>query len=169
MIVLFFSSSCQGNARSSGTHKTAALASGADGIKTDHAGKLGTKAQKALARAYGVGTSECVKMVLRMLTRFSQEDSRAGVFAARCIVEVTAKHLNDGLDISTDAACCRVVAGEMVGRAEERDVRTHCSAGHMSSRAAERFYRDAWLFGTHQEIQEIRRQIFPCNMIGDTT
>src|SRR3546814_20599634 len=43
-------------------------------------------------------------------------DMKAESFAARCMVEETARRKDAGANVSTEAACCKMFASEMVGQ-----------------------------------------------------
>lgn len=65
-------------------------------------------------------------------------DSKAEAFAARCMIEETARRRDAGQDVSTDAACCKMFASEMVGRVADRAVQIHGGAGYMSEYPVDR-------------------------------
>ena len=73
-------------------------------------------------------------------------DSRAEAYAARCMVIDTARRLDDGDKASTEAACCKLFATEMVGRVADRAVQIHGGMGYMRGTSAERFYRDVRIY-----------------------
>jgi len=66
-------------------------------------------------------------------------DSRAESYAAECMVKETARRKDAGLDVSTDAACCKMYASEMVGRVADRAVQIHGGAGYIADYGIERF------------------------------
>lgn len=94
-------------------------------------------------------------------------DSRAESFAARCMIEETARRKDSGQNVSTDAACCKMFASEMVGRVADRAVQIHGGAGYMAEYAVERFYRDVRLFRIYEGTTQIQQVLIARNMIRD--
>ncbi|MBA3043452.1 MAG: acyl-CoA dehydrogenase family protein [Gammaproteobacteria bacterium] len=94
-------------------------------------------------------------------------DSRTEAFAARCMIEETARRKDAGVNVSTDAACCKMYASEMVGRVADRAVQIHGGAGYMSEYAVERFYRDVRLFRIYEGTTQIQQVLIARNMIRD--
>jgi len=94
-------------------------------------------------------------------------DSRAEAFAARCMIEETARRKDSGANVSTDAACCKMYASEMVGRVADRAVQIHGGAGYMAEYAVERFYRDVRLFRIYEGTTQIQQVLIARNMIRD--
>jgi acyl-CoA dehydrogenase len=92
-------------------------------------------------------------------------DSRAEAFAARCMVLETARTKDLGTDVSTDAACCKMFASEMVGRVADRAVQIHGGAGYMAEYGIERFYRDVRLFRIYEGTTQIQQIVIARNMI----
>lgn len=94
-------------------------------------------------------------------------DSRAEAYAARCMIEETARRKDAGQNVSTDAACCKMFASEMVGRVADRAVQIHGGAGYMADYAVERFYRDVRLFRIYEGTTQIQQILIARNMIRD--
>jgi len=94
-------------------------------------------------------------------------DSRAEAFAARCMIEETARRRDSGQDVSTDAACCKMFASEMVGRVADRAIQIHGGAGYMSDYPVERFYRDVRLFRIYEGTTQIQQLIIARNMVRE--
>ena len=92
-------------------------------------------------------------------------DSRAELYAARCMVQDCARRRDNGEDISTEASCCKLFASEMCGRVADRSVQIHGGAGYMSEYAAERFYRDVRLFRIYEGTSQIQQIVIARNMI----
>ncbi|MBR9861921.1 MAG: acyl-CoA dehydrogenase [Rhodobacteraceae bacterium] len=92
-------------------------------------------------------------------------DSRAEAFAARCMVLETARAKDRAEVVTTDAACCKMYASEMVGRVADRAVQIHGGAGYMSEYAIERFYRDVRLFRIYEGTTQIQQLVIARNMI----
>jgi acyl-CoA dehydrogenase len=94
-------------------------------------------------------------------------DSRTEAFAARCMVEETARRKDAGEDVSTDAACCKMYTSEMVGRVADRAVQIHGGAGYMADSAVERFYRDVRLFRIYEGTTQIQQLVIARNMVRE--
>ncbi len=92
-------------------------------------------------------------------------DSRTEAYAARCMVLETARRRDAGQDVTTDAACCKMFASEMVGRVADRAVQIHGGAGYMAEYGIERFYRDARLFRIYEGTTQIQQIVIAKNMI----
>ncbi|WP_445503473.1 acyl-CoA dehydrogenase family protein [Microvirga sp. G4-2] len=84
-------------------------------------------------------------------------DSRTEAYAARCMVLETARAKDGGLNIGTEASCCKLFASEMVGRVADRNVQIHGGSGYISDYAAERHYRDVRLYRIYEGTSEIQR------------
>ena len=91
-------------------------------------------------------------------------DSRAESFAAECMVVETARRKDAGLDVGTDAACCKMFASEMVGRVADRAVQIHGGAGYVADYGIERFYRDVRLFRIYEGTTQIQQIVIARNM-----
>jgi acyl-CoA dehydrogenase len=94
-------------------------------------------------------------------------DSRAEAFAARCMVEETARRKDAGADVSTEASCCKMFASEMVGRVADRAVQIHGGAGYIADYGIERFYRDVRLFRLYEGTTQIQQLVIARNMIKE--
>jgi acyl-CoA dehydrogenase len=94
-------------------------------------------------------------------------DSRTEIYAARSMVLDAARRRDDGRDVGTEAACCKLFASEMCGRVADRCVQTHGGAGYVSDYAIERFYRDVRLFRLYEGTSQIQQLVIARNMIRD--
>jgi acyl-CoA dehydrogenase len=94
-------------------------------------------------------------------------DSKAEAFAARCMVEETARRKDKGENVSTEAACCKLFASEMVGRVADRAVQIHGGAGYMAEYGVERFYRDVRLFRIYEGTSQIQQLVIARNMVRE--
>ncbi len=92
-------------------------------------------------------------------------DSKAELYAARCMVLDAARRRDDGQDVSTEASCCKLFASEMCGRVADRAVQIHGGAGYIADYAAERFYRDVRLFRIYEGTSQIQQLVIARNMI----
>ncbi|URS59066.1 acyl-CoA dehydrogenase family protein [Pseudomonas sp. Y39-6] len=94
-------------------------------------------------------------------------DSKAEIYAARCMVLDAAKKRDLGLNIGTEASCSKMFATEMCGRVADRCVQIHGGAGYVSEYAIERFYRDVRLFRIYEGTTQIQQLVIARNMIRD--
>jgi acyl-CoA dehydrogenase len=95
-------------------------------------------------------------------------DSKAEIYAARCMVLDAARRRDAGEDVSTEASCCKLFASEMCGRVADRSVQIHGGAGYVSDYAAERFYRDVRLFRIYEGTSQIQQLVIARNLIRGT-
>jgi acyl-CoA dehydrogenase len=96
-------------------------------------------------------------------------DMRAETYAAQCMVEETARRKDAGAVVSTEAACCKMFASEMVGRIADKAVQIHGGAGYMADYGVERFYRDVRLFRIYEGTTQIQQLVIARNMIRDAS
>ncbi|MDT8895730.1 acyl-CoA dehydrogenase family protein [Halomonas sp. I1] len=94
-------------------------------------------------------------------------DSRAEIYAARCMVLDAARKRDEGQNVSTEASCAKMFATEMCSRVADRGVQIHGGAGYISEYAVERFYRDVRLFRLYEGTTQIQQVIISRNMIRD--
>ena len=94
-------------------------------------------------------------------------DSKAEAYAARCMVEETARRKDAGANVSTEAACAKMFASEMVGRVADRAVQIHGGAGYVADYGIERFYRDVRLFRIYEGTTQIQQLVIARNMIRE--
>src|SRR5690349_7161127 len=86
----------------------------------------------------------------KQLVQAMLADSKADAYAARCMIEETARRKDGGANVSTDVACCNMFSSEMVGRIADRAVQIYGGAGYMEDYGIERFYRDVRLFRIYE-------------------
>ena len=101
----------------------------------------------------------------KQLVQAMLADSQAETFAARCMVEETARRKDRGQIVSTEAACCKMFASEMVGRVADRAVQIHGGAGYMKDYAVEQFFRDVRLFRIYEGTTQIQQILIARNML----
>lgn len=92
-------------------------------------------------------------------------DSKAEIYAARCMVLDAARRRDAGEDVATEASCCKLFASEMCGRVADRAVQIHGGAGYVADYAIERFYRDVRLFRIYEGTTQIQQLVIARNMI----
>jgi acyl-CoA dehydrogenase len=94
-------------------------------------------------------------------------DSKAEIYAARCMVLDAAQRRDSGQPISTEASCAKMFSTEMCGRVADRCVQIHGGAGYVSEYAIERFYRDVRLFRIYEGTTQIQQIIIAKNMMAE--
>lgn len=94
-------------------------------------------------------------------------DSRTEAFAALAMVRETARRMDAGEKIATDAACCKYYASEMVGRVADRAVQIHGGAGYVQDYAVERFYRDVRIFRLYEGTSQIQQIVIGRAMLRE--
>jgi len=92
-------------------------------------------------------------------------DSQTEALAGRSMVMETARKKDEGTNVATDAACCKLFCSEMVGRVADRAVQIHGGAGYMAEYAVERFYRDVRLIRIYEGTSQIQQVVIARNMI----
>ena len=94
-------------------------------------------------------------------------DSRAELYAARCMVLDAARRRDNGENVGTEASCAKLFASEMCGRVADRAVQVHGGAGYVSDYGIERFYRDVRLFRIYEGTSQVQQLVIARNMIRD--
>ena len=92
-------------------------------------------------------------------------DSRTELYAARTMVLDAARRRDAGEDVSTEAACCKYYASEMVGRVADRAVQIHGGAGYVADNGIERYYRDVRLFRIYEGTSQIQQIVIARGMV----
>ena len=94
-------------------------------------------------------------------------DSRTELYAARTMVIDAARRRDAGEDVSTEAACCKYYASEMVGRVADRAVQVHGGAGYVADHGIERYYRDVRLFRIYEGTSQIQQIVIARGMVRE--
>jgi acyl-CoA dehydrogenase len=94
-------------------------------------------------------------------------DSRTELYAARTMVLDAARRRDAGEDVSTEAACCKYYASEMVGRIADRAVQVHGGAGYVADHGIERYYRDVRLFRIYEGTSQIQQIVIARGMVKE--
>ena len=92
-------------------------------------------------------------------------DSKAELYAARCMVIDAARRCDAGHDVGTDAACAKLFASEACCRIADRAVQIFGGAGYLAEYGIERFYRDVRLFRIFEGTSQIQQLVIARNMI----
>jgi len=95
--------------------------------------------------------------------------SKTEAYAARCMVEETARRRDAGENVTTEASCCKLFATEMVGRVADRAVQIYGGAGYITEYRIERFYRDVRLFRLYEGTSEIQKLVIARNMTREAS
>jgi len=96
-------------------------------------------------------------------------DSKAEIYAAKCMVLDAARRRDAGESIITEASCAKMFATEMCGRVADRCLQIHGGAGYISEYSIERFYRDVRLFRLYEGTTQIQQLIIARDMIKAAT
>ncbi len=96
-------------------------------------------------------------------------DSKAELYAARCMVVDAARKRDAGLNVSTEASCSKMFASEMCGRVADRAVQIFGGAGYLAEYGIERFYRDVRLFRLYEGTTQIQQIVIAKNMVRDAS
>ena len=96
-------------------------------------------------------------------------DSKAEVYAARCMTLDAARRRDLGDNVGTEASCAKMFASEMCGRVADRAVQIFGGAGYMADYGIERFYRDVRLFRIYEGTTQIQQIIIARNMVREAT
>jgi acyl-CoA dehydrogenase len=94
-------------------------------------------------------------------------DSKAEIYAARCMVVDAARRRDDRLPVSVEASCAKMFASEMCGRVADRAVQIFGGAGYVSDYGIERFYRDVRLFRIYEGTTQIQQLVIARGMIRE--
>ena len=92
-------------------------------------------------------------------------DSKAELYAARCMTLDAAQRRDRGEDVGTEASCAKLFASEMCGRVADRAVQIFGGAGYMAEYGIERFYRDVRLFRIFEGTTQVQQLVIARNML----
>jgi acyl-CoA dehydrogenase len=93
-------------------------------------------------------------------------DSKAEIYASRCMVLDAARKRDDGRNVSTEASCAKMFSTEMAGRVADRGVQIHGGAGYITEYKVERFYRDVRLLRLYEGTTQIQQLIIGRQLVG---
>jgi acyl-CoA dehydrogenase len=96
-------------------------------------------------------------------------DSQAEIYAARCMIIDAARRRDQGLNVSTEASCCKMFASEMCGRVADRAVQIFGGSGYVADHGIERFYRDVRLFRLYEGTTQIQQIVIARNLVREAT
>ena len=96
-------------------------------------------------------------------------DSKAELYAARCMTLDAAQRRDRGETVSTEASCAKLFASEMCGRVADRAVQIFGGAGYMAEYGIERFYRDVRLFRIFEGTTQIQQLVIARNMMRNAS
>ncbi|WP_027478776.1 acyl-CoA dehydrogenase family protein [Curvibacter gracilis] len=94
-------------------------------------------------------------------------DSQTELYASECMVIDAARRRDEGRNVSTEAACCKLFASEMCGRVADRAVQILGGAGYLAEYGIERFYRDVRLFRLYEGTSQIQQIVIARNMVRE--
>lgn len=96
-------------------------------------------------------------------------DSKADIYAARCMVLDAARLRDEGKNVVSESSCAKMFATEMCGRVADRAVQIHGGAGYIADYGIERFYRDVRLYRLYEGTTQIQQVIIARNMIKEVS
>ena len=96
-------------------------------------------------------------------------DSKADIYAAKCMVLDAARLRDEGKNVVTESSCAKMFATEMCGRVADRAVQIHGGAGYIADYGIERFYRDVRLYRLYEGTTQIQQIIIARNMIKEVS
>ncbi len=94
-------------------------------------------------------------------------DTKTDIYAARCMTLDAAQKRDAGDNVSTEAACAKMFASEMCGRAVDRAVQVFGGSGYVADHGVERMYRDARLYRIYEGTTQIQQIVIARNMIRE--
>ena len=92
-------------------------------------------------------------------------DSQTELYAAECMVIDAARRRDEGRNVSTEAACCKLFASEMCGRVADRAVQILGGAGYLTEYGIERFYRDVRIFRIYEGTSQVQQLVIARNLL----
>lgn len=110
-------------------------------------------------RAFGSAIAEH-QLVQAMLA-----DSETETYAARCMVEQTARDFDRNLPVIKQASCCKLFATETVGKVADRVLQIFGGAGFMGEYPIERIYRDVRVMRIYEGTSQIQQLIIARQML----
>lgn len=96
-------------------------------------------------------------------------DSKADIYAAKCLVLDAARLRDEGKNVVTESSCAKMFATEMCGRVADKAVQIHGGAGYIADYGIERFYRDVRLYRLYEGTTQIQQIIIARNMIKEVS
>ncbi len=91
-------------------------------------------------------------------------DSKAEIYASRCMIVDAARRRDAGEKVTAESSCAKMFATEMCGRVADRAVQIFGGAGYMSEYGIERFYRDVRLFRIYEGTTQIQQIVIAREM-----
>ncbi len=95
----------------------------------------------------------------RQAVRLSIAEMAADIFACQAAVNEATKRFDAGESITAEAALCKYLCLEMVGRVTDRALRAHGGIGYTREHKIERHYRDARALWFEEGTSEIQRLV----------
>ena len=92
-------------------------------------------------------------------------DSEAEAYAARAMVEKTARARDRGLPVTKETAACKYFTTEAAGRIADRVLQMHGGYGYIKEYPIERLYRDVRLLRIYEGTSQIQQLIIAREMM----
>lgn len=94
-------------------------------------------------------------------------ECRIELNAASSMVLNAAQRFDQGKNVATEAACCKLFATEVCGRIADKAVQIHGEAGYFSRYPAERYFRDVRLYRIYEGTSQIQQLVIARNLIKE--
>lgn len=94
-------------------------------------------------------------------------DCEAEAYAARAMVEKTAREKDAAARITKQSACCKYFATEALGRIADRVLQIHGGYGYIKEYPIERLFRDARLLRIYEGTSQIQQLIIAREALRD--
>ena len=101
----------------------------------------------------------------RQAVRLSVGEMAADIFSVQSAVDAAAAKYDRGEPITTEAAICKYLGLEMVGRVTDRALRMHGGIGYTREHRIERHYRDARALWFEEGTSEIQLLVIADDLI----
>lgn len=92
-------------------------------------------------------------------------ECRIEINAAASMVLNAARRFDNGENVATEAACCKLFATEVCGKVADRAVQVHGEAGYFSRYPSERYFRDVRLYRIYEGTSQIQQLVIARNLI----
>jgi alkylation response protein AidB-like acyl-CoA dehydrogenase len=103
----------------------------------------------------------------RQAVRLSIAEMAADIYSVQAAVDEASRRYDQGQPITTDAAICKYLGLEMVGRVTDRALRMHGGIGYTREHKIERHYRDARALWFEEGTSEIQRLVIADDVLAN--
>lgn len=103
----------------------------------------------------------------RQAVRLSIAEMAADIYATQTAVDDASRRFDAGQPITAEAAICKYLGLEMVGRVTDRALRLHGGIGYTQAHTIERHYRDARALWFEEGTSEIQRLVIADDVLAN--